>query len=125
MNNKLPYMNEARVVALSPDERRLLRGRIVDYMFSHPLSQSPSLVTFFRQYWLLAASTSFVLLFGVFSYALELSEPGTYLYGTKTGIEDTLTSLFTSSPESEIEWDINAAERRMQEIEELAADLGW
>lgn len=118
-------MNEARAVTLSPDERRLLRGRIVDYMFSHPLSQSPSLVTFFRQYWLLAASTSFVLLFGVFSYALELSEPGTYLYGTKTGIEDTLTSLFTSSPESEIEWDINAAERRMQEIEELAADLGW
>lgn len=128
MNNELPHLHDIRHVSLSDHERAHMRGTIKHFMISHPFSASSVLVDLTRfvlGHRLMVACASLVIIIAGLAAAAGRSVPGDYLYARKIEIEDSLTNLFTSSPESEIEWDLNVAERRMQEIEQLATDLGW
>lgn len=115
-------------VTLSSQERELMRDRIVRYMQAHPLPESSVWSDLARFVWgnrFLVACASVVIVIAGLSYVVDRARPGEYFYTTKTTIEESLANAFITSPESEMEWDINAAEQRMQEIEQLAADLGW
>lgn len=115
-------------VTLSPEERELIRGRIVSYMQEHPLPTASvwsDLAGFVWGNRFLVACASIVIVIAGLSYVVDRARPGEYFYTAKTTIEESLADAFMASPESEMEWDINTAEQRMQEIEQLAADLGW
>jgi len=128
MNSHLPYNPEVRTVTLSPEERRIMRARIVEEMRARPLPQSfgaADLLRFIRSHRLVMACVCVVIVvIGLFSM-IDGAGPNSMLYTTKTTIRDAVTGWFVSSPEGEIELDLGAAEERMQEIEQLATDLGY
>lgn len=111
-------------VSLSVDEKSRLRDRLCSHVYStqHPRVpiRSPLTALFFRttpfiaMLLLVAITTSTVA-------AAEGALPGDVLYPIKIHLTEEVRALTARSPQSKAAWNIERAERRMAELETLAA----
>ncbi len=88
---------------------------------SHVLDMASSRHAF-TGYRLVAMSLVIVLVAGAgTTYAAENSLPGDPLYGIKVNVAEPVERVLTASGETQAQWDVTLANRRLEEAEKLAA----
>ncbi len=118
----------AQNIRLSSREREAMRLVLLNAIRSQNLVKSPLRITpspllFFSPR--LISSLAFVLVLAVVgsstAYAAERAIPGDLLYTIKVNVNESVRAALAVSNESKVSWHAEAAERRMQEAEVLAA----
>lgn len=136
MNKNL--LEQLKDFSLNRDEKKQAKDDIIQHMEDNPvriddesrhiLQKQSGLVGLFNS--LLTNKTmtgtivaaAMVLFGGGTSFAAEGSLPGDTLYPVKTNVNEEVVSMVKVSNKSQAKWDIRRSERRLEEIEDLAAD---
>ncbi len=122
-------VKQLRQIQLQTDEKSSLRHRLEAYQHMRPISSehigfvSAFQRVFFRGSPMIAFSLLLCLFVGL-SYQAEGALPGNLLYPVKVDFTEHVRDALTFSDEDHIDWDIQKAERRQQEDELLATNLG-
>lgn len=128
------FQNATRHVALTADEKLVMRERLVTYMEYAPVRATqvevvrPSafpLRAFFGAHHVLGGALIAVLVvsstFGVSSAAAD-ALPGDFLYSVKVDVNEEVYAAFLQSAEDRLAWERERAERRLEEASTLAAE---
>jgi len=122
------FKKEAEGIRLTEREREYMRGALEDAIKNRSLVESPIRITpspylFLHQK--IVSPLAFVLLLtivgGSTAYAAEAAIPGDVLYSVKLNLNEPVRAALAQSAEAKAEWHAEAARRRMQEAEALAA----
>lgn len=133
MKNLLKQLKKtSREVRLTTPERSTMRAALVRFVADHPavvpalpggVIRSPhSFLRRMRNF----KTASFLVIGGVaiggtVSFAAEGSIPGDILYPVKTEINERVRGVAAFTPQAKAGWEVKLVERRLLEIEELAA----
>ncbi len=126
-----------RTISLTDRERINMRNNLAIFIDEHP-AQAPFLVRAYSYssqvldmfssrralagYRLVAMSLVVVLVAGVgTTYAAVSALPGDPLYGIKINVAEPVEHVLSASNESQAQWDVTLANRRLEEAEKLAA----
>lgn len=123
------FNTKAQQVKMSPEERGLVRERILSFMELHALPEPevvPAAVRFdvmaYLRYWK-QASVAFVLMLMVTPILAENALPGDMLYPLKVNVNEEVRGYLAWSPYEKIAWETERIERRIAEAR-LLADEG-
>jgi len=114
---------------LRPEAKDAIRSAIVRHMIMNPVGAAMPVPSFWRSVSdmvfkklvpVYAAAGIVVLLGGAVSFAAEGTLPGDVLYPVKVNVNESIRAKFTFSPEAETEWEIERAERRIEETVALS-----
>ena len=136
MNKNL--LEQLKSFSLNKDEKKQAKSEIIQHMEDNPvrndgesrhiLQKQSGLVGLFNSFLTKKAMTgtivaaAMVLFGGGTSFAAEGALPGDTLYPVKTSVNEEVVSMVKVSNKSQAKWDIRRSERRLEEIEKLAAD---
>jgi hypothetical protein len=121
-----------KAINLTGDEKRAHRLALLEHMESNPIKAAAlSRVKWslfsrksFRVY--SSAMAAFVLVFtSTVSYAAKTALPGEMLYPVKVNVNEEVISWFKSTPEDNINWELNRMEMRLQEAAQLKEQGQW
>ena len=113
-----------RDVMLHPKAKDAIRSAIVRHMIMNPVNAAVPAYSFWRSVSdmvfkklapIYAAAAIVVLLSGAVSFAAEGTLPGDMLYPVKVNVNESVRAALTFSPEAETAWEIERAERRLEE----------
>ncbi|MFA5997517.1 MAG: hypothetical protein WC791_03455 [Candidatus Paceibacterota bacterium] len=132
MNNIIKQLKRgAKNTRLSSAEKGDMRSVLLQYVKSHPVDQtvfasraipSPYIFSKFRNKKTISAFVIGSLLVGSsVSFAAEGSVPGDILYPVKVGVNENVRRVVAVTPEAKAALDVALVERRLVEIEKLAA----
>lgn len=135
MNKNL--LEQLKSFSLDKDEKKQVKSEIIQHMEDNPvriddesrhiLQKQSGLIGLFNSFLTKKAMTGsivaavMVLFGGGTSFAAEGSLPGDTLYPIKTSVNEEVVSMVKVSNKSQAKWDIRRSERRLEEIEKLAA----
>ncbi len=116
-------------ITLTRAERRMILKNIIGEEKIPSTSWYYSLSLVFKGWFLqnrfayALASILLVILVGKgMAFAAEDALPGDLLYPVKTGIQERLQGISLETDEEKAQWEVQKAERRLEEAEELAAE---
>lgn len=112
-----------RSVHLTDKEKSAMRHFLQAVMAHHPVVHT--ILRYYR--WVprvFVMALSVVLVVGTISYIAEQSGPGQFLYAIKTSTNEKVRDYLPVSPETEMTWEVTKQERRLAELEVLAAEYG-
>ncbi len=133
MNKELfeKSMRQARQERLSSDEKTAIRQSVLNFISQNPvrtkIDPRPSSWSTMFGYKLNLASTMAILLIitilvgGGAAVGAEKSLPGDVLYPVKVGVNEEVRGWFSVSEEAKGRWEVERAQRRLEEAEDLAA----
>jgi len=120
-------------VSLSTDEKKKTRDELVSFVRVHPvrnvdvgrhIQKEGSIINLF-----INQLTSMPIIIGLIlaisggtAFAAESSLPGDLLYPIKVSVNEEIRATVTISDEAKARWDARRAERRLEEMETLAAE---
>lgn len=115
-------LEKGKAIGLSKQEKSDMKASLLSYAKNHPVRSVAPLPwhTYFKSHIALTAFTILVIMTGGGSVFAEKSFPGDVLYGVKTGVNEQVRGLFAVSSESKALWQLNLADRRLQEVEYVA-----
>lgn len=126
------FLNRGADTSLSEEERQRIRSTLVSFMASHPVRggemerlymQRPNYSPFLFKFMpIISAIMIAALLGGGVSSAAEATLPGDKLYPIKTHINETVRGWTAISAKAQAEWQVQLAERRLEEAGRLAAE---
>lgn len=123
---------QAKTVYLLPEEKTLIKSRLVLFMQTHPV-RNLSALSQVMQSWseiikpnlsiksMIAILLIVTLLTGSTSALAETSLPGSPLYQIKVGVNEPIRTFLSFSSAAKADWNVKLAERRLVEAEKLAA----
>ncbi|MEK7125221.1 MAG: hypothetical protein AAB864_02445 [Patescibacteria group bacterium] len=100
--------------------RHFLKAVVLQYPVAHATPAHHGWVS--RAF---VVALSVVLIVGGISYTAERSMPGQALYTIKTSINEKVRDYVPVSLEAEMNWELTKQERRLAELEVLAAEYGF
>lgn len=111
----------AKQVSLTSDEKSAGRTMLQSFMAMRPIRIRKS-VRFFGKHAAVAATTLSLLLSAAgASYAAEGTVPGDALYAVKVNVNEEVRAALLASAKDKADWEAERAERRLSEVEALAA----
>lgn len=112
---------------LTRAERQEIKINLLAFVVEHPLS-APEQTIFnlfswprYRYAVVVLVVIIIIALTGGTTYAAEQTLPGDFLYPVKIHVNEEIKAALTFSPEKKTEWEARRAERRLEEVERLAA----
>lgn len=122
---------QAKRVTLRPEEKQHMRAGILQFMETHSAIRPHKVEK--RFYWpqllafrpLQTVALVFILVLlsgGGISLAAEGTMPGDTLYPMKIEINERIRDWAAITSEADVEWETRRAERRLEEVEKLAAE---
>ncbi len=120
------FNKEAEKIKMTPEERGLVRERILSFMELHALPKaeevvSPARTSFmsYFQYWK-QAGVAFVMMLMLTPVLAEDALPGDMLYPLKVRVNEEVRGYLTFSPHEKIAWETTRIERRLAEARMLS-----
>lgn len=128
----------AREVRLSAEEKSLMREALVRHMEFRPVRNiDSSRLQLVKGFGLIPSPFSIshlrnkkfmpilailgLLMSGSVSFAAENTVPGDVLYPVKVHVNETVRGAVAVTPQAKAQWDVRLVERRLEEVEKLAA----
>lgn len=114
-----------RNTKLQAQEKTLVKSNILKFIRENPSPALHNHPGFFKNFfgtskkYVLASITVVAMLVGGTAYAAEFAVPGEVLYPIKIKINENIRGAFYTDPESKINFEIELAERRLLETEQL------
>lgn len=125
------FKKVTREVRLTPDEKAAMRTTLVRFMAAYPAVHSTVKPGVLSPYALLGRMRNFktlslvslggLVLGGSVAFAAEGTLPGDLLYPVKTEINERVRGMAALTPQAKAAWEVRQVERRLEEIEKLAA----
>jgi hypothetical protein len=117
-------IGEAKNFSLSRAEKEELKKRIFAEIelaeILYQPAQKASFLVFLQRHAIPSAAVAvFLFVFATSAFA-EGALPGNFLYSLKTGMNEQVRGWFAVSSNSQAEWEISLAQRRLEEIEKLS-----
>lgn len=122
MEYKVSQLKQFKQIALSEDERVLLRARVAQAITA-PAPKTEPIFQRGMQHGLRIALSSFLFVIFVGSSISAVASnalPGDPLYAVKTNINEEIKAAFLSTPEEKVAFAKNRVEKRVGEIKTLA-----
>ena len=116
----------AHKVSLSAEEKDRLRAHLLEHIeSSHTTTQVQNQNNwqyFFYRHSMSVAFVSILFFSGATSALAEFAFPGDVLYPVKTNVNEQVLGWFARNPQSQAEWQLSLAERRLKEVKYIAHD---
>ncbi len=136
MFEKLRYFRQTKNITLKPDEKLLIHEHLKSFMQTHPVrtiagsrqlrQEAPIHFLSSLKSMLLKplpiTLSALLLLGGGTAFAAEQALPDEALYPIKLQVNERVRATFTPTSEGKAKWEVRVAERRLEEIEKLAAE---
>jgi hypothetical protein len=116
------FFRESKQVKLEREQKDSIRGAVLDFMKENPLEKKPSIFIFRPIYASALAVLIIVIAGGFVSIQADSSLPGDTLYPVKIGFNEKVLQVLAFSQKARTDLNIELAERRFQEIEQLAVE---
>lgn len=120
------FLNKARQVKLSNNERDDLRGKLEEFIWQNPIKireQKGRAFSFSFISWRVGVALALFLMLATSAGASVLAQkalPGDKLYAVKTGLNEEVKTFFAFTDEAKAKVNADLAEVRLLEVEKLA-----
>lgn len=139
-NNFEQFIKQAKKINLSPEERSSIEKSVLNFMKENPVRpdthqrlvyQNNAYASFwsnmFQTKLNYVSSMAILLLISILvsggaALGAEKSLPGDMLYPVKVSVNEQVQGWFKVSEEAKADWEVQRAQRRLEEAEQLAAD---